>query len=130
VLDIGDSNRLSVRGLAVFRPAARVDLSYGLSVYRDVLDEQESSGVGHGVSLRVDPWDRLQLLGLYQYRTAEAVGLPGAQTQRAEGVAQLHLPLFDLITRLSTVRTTVNETQVTETIGWLEVGRAFDWRLR
>lgn len=127
-LDVGDSDRLLARGLVTLRPDVRFDVSYGLNAFRNVLDDEESSGLGHSFGLRAVPLERVQIIGVYQHNEADTGSR--IETDRAELQARFRLPICDASARLQRLRTEVGANVTTETIAWVELSRAFDWRLR
>lgn len=125
----GDSDRVRITGLVAFRPEVQLDLSYGLNVYRDVLDEQLSSGLGHSLTARAVPTERLQLLALYQFLVSDAPTLPRYATHRVDGTILLHLPVFDVSARASRLVSLGPYTPVKSSLVWVELVRDFGWHL-
>ncbi|MEQ1568562.1 MAG: hypothetical protein ABMA64_23190 [Myxococcota bacterium] len=129
VLELGNSDRLRVTGLVSVRPERQLDLGYGLNLYHDVLDDQRSDGVGHSVTLRAVPTERVQLFGLVQVTSATTSDLAPYQTRRADATVLFHLPIADASARVSRVRSGGPVPPVTQTVVWFELSRDFRWRL-
>ena len=128
LVEEGDSDRFLATGLVAFRPEGRLDVVYGLNVYRDVLDEVASSGTSHAVTARIVASERLQLLGLYQYAVANATDLDALWSHRVDSTVQCRLPFATASGRLSHLLSGGRVTPARNTIVWVELARDFQWR--
>lgn len=123
--DEGSSDRFQTTGTARARFSPRVYGSYGLNVYRDVLDEEYINGLAHTLQIDLTPMNHFLITGAYHYSVYDQADLEALWTHRAEATAIWKMRVVNIQARYIRTLSGGRVPDVRSDYVWVELSRRF-----
>lgn len=123
------SDRFRASGQFTWHPSSQVNGGAGVTLYRDVLDEEFSSGAGYSAYMRATPIQRLQFEGRISSRVLDTTILDDTVYTELNARGTYRFVGFDVSGRVEHSRAGDVSKPARTTVVWAEVSRRFAWDL-